>query len=88
LSNDLKLSDCPARRDGCAGEGGGAAGVTRGAVRSSAWCVPSMGTVQMGFKSPVYKPEIMKMNTKIPAEVKELRVIAALKEDYAKPVCR
>ena len=35
--NDLKLSDCPARRDGCAGEGGGAAGVTRGAVRSSAW---------------------------------------------------
>jgi len=34
---DLKLSDCPARRDGCAGEGGGAAGVTRGAVRSSAW---------------------------------------------------
>jgi hypothetical protein len=47
-----------------------------------------MGTVQMGFKSPVYKPEIMKMNTKIPAEVKELRVIAALKEDYAKPVCR
>jgi len=33
--NDLKLSDCPARRDGCAGEGGGAAGVTRGAVRSS-----------------------------------------------------
>ena len=36
-SNDLKLSDCPARRDGCAGEGGGAAGVTRGAVRSSAW---------------------------------------------------
>ena len=36
-ANDLKLSDCPARRDGCAGEGGGAAGVTRGAVRSSAW---------------------------------------------------
>ena len=35
--NDLKLSDCPARRDGCVGEGGGAAGVTRGAVRSSAW---------------------------------------------------
>ena len=35
--NDPKLSDCPARRDGCAGEGGGAAGVTRGAVRSSAW---------------------------------------------------
>ena len=35
--NDLKLSDCPARRDGCAGECGGAAGVTRGAVRSSAW---------------------------------------------------
>ena len=35
--NDLKLSDCPARRDGCAGESGGAAGVTRGAVRSSAW---------------------------------------------------
>ena len=30
----------------------------------------------------------MKMNNKIPAEVKELRVIAALKEDYAKPVCR
>jgi hypothetical protein len=40
-----------------------------------------MGTVQTGFKSPVYKPEIMKMNTKIPAEVKGLRVIAALKED-------
>jgi hypothetical protein len=44
---DLKLSDCPARRDGCVGEGGGAAGVTRGAVRSSAWlgvtdCVESM----------------------------------------------
>ncbi len=36
-SNDPKLSDCPARRDGCVGEGGGAAGVTRGAVRSSAW---------------------------------------------------
>jgi hypothetical protein len=35
--DDLKLSDCPARRDGCAGEGGGAVGVTRGAVRSSAW---------------------------------------------------
>jgi hypothetical protein len=33
-------------------------------VASSAMCVPSMGTVQMGFKSPVYKPEIMKMNTK------------------------
>jgi hypothetical protein len=32
-----------------------------------------MGTVQMGFKSPVYKPEIMKMNTKIPAEVKVYR---------------
>ena len=25
-------------------------------------CVPSMGTVQMGFKSPVYEPEIMKMS--------------------------
>jgi hypothetical protein len=47
-----------------------------------------MGTVQMGFKSPVYKPEIMKTNTKIPAEVKGLRVIVALKEDYAKPVSR
>ena len=56
--NALKLSDCPARRDGCAGDSsgarslptgspkggcgcarqrGGAAGVTRGAVRSSAW---------------------------------------------------
>jgi len=58
------------------------------AVATHGLCVPSMGTVQMGFKSPVYKPEIMKMNTKIPAEVKELRVIAALKEDYAKPVCR
>ena len=52
------------------------------------WVRCSMGTVRMGFKSPGWKPEIMKMNTKIPAEVKELRVIAALKEDYAKPVCR
>ena len=49
-------------------------------LASRALCVPGMGTVLMGFKSPVYKPEIMKMNTKIPAEVKELRVIAALKE--------
>jgi hypothetical protein len=50
-------------------------------------CVPSMGTVLMGFKSPVLKPEIMKMNNKIPAEVKVLRVIAALKEDDATPAC-
>ncbi len=48
--NDPKLSDCPARRDGCAGEGGGAAGVTRGAVRSSAW----LGDVLIGvwFSGP------------------------------------
>ena len=39
-----------------------------------------MGTVLMGLKSPVYKPEIMKMTTKIPAEVKELRVTVALNE--------
>src|SRR4051812_13773985 len=36
-ANDPKLSDRGARRDGCAGEGGGAAGVTRGTVRCSAW---------------------------------------------------
>ena len=30
----------------------------------------------------------MKMNNKIPAEVKEWRATAALKEDYAKSVCR
>ena len=46
-----------------------------------------MGTVRMGFKSLGCKPEIMKMNTKIPAEVKEVRVIGALKEDDAKPAC-
>jgi hypothetical protein len=49
-------------------------------LSSRAWRVPSMGTVQMGFKSPVSKPEIMKTSTKIPAEVKELRVIVPLKE--------
>ena len=31
-------------------------------VATTDLCVPSMGTVQMGFKSPVYKPEIMKMS--------------------------
>ena len=35
--NDPKLSDGSERRDGCAGEGGGAAGVTRTDVRCSAW---------------------------------------------------
>jgi hypothetical protein len=31
--NDPKLSDCGGWRDGCAGEGGGAASLTAGAVR-------------------------------------------------------
>ena len=35
--NDPKLSDGGGWRDGCAGEGGGAASVTAGAVRCSAW---------------------------------------------------
>ena len=35
--NDHKLSDGGGWRDGCAGEGGGAASVTAGAVRCSAW---------------------------------------------------
>ena len=34
---DPKLSDGGGWRDGCAGEGGGAANVTAGAVRCSAW---------------------------------------------------
>src|SRR4051812_11479619 len=36
-ANDPKLSDGGGWRDGCAGEGGGAASVTAGAVRCSAW---------------------------------------------------
>ena len=35
--NDPKLSDGGGWRGGCAGEGGGAAAVTAGAVRCSAW---------------------------------------------------
>ena len=35
--NDPKLSDGGGWRDGCAGAGGGAASVTAGAVRCSAW---------------------------------------------------
>ena len=35
--NDPKLSDGGGWRAGCAGEGGGAASVTAGAVRCSAW---------------------------------------------------
>ena len=35
--NDPKLSDGGGWRDGCVGEGGGAASVTAGAVRCSAW---------------------------------------------------
>ena len=35
--NDPKLSDGGGWRDGCAGEGGGAASVTAAAVRCSAW---------------------------------------------------
>jgi len=35
--NDPKLSDGGGWRDGCAGEDGGAASVTAGAVRCSAW---------------------------------------------------
>ena len=35
--NDRKLSDGGGWRDGCAGEGGGAASVTAAAVRCSAW---------------------------------------------------
>jgi len=35
--NDPKLSDGGGWRDGCAGEGGGSASVTAGAVRCSAW---------------------------------------------------
>ena len=31
-----------------------------GRVRCSAWCVPSMGTVLMGLKSPVDKPDMTK----------------------------
>jgi hypothetical protein len=38
--NDPKLSDGGGWRDGCAGEGGGAASVTAGAVRCSAWLGP------------------------------------------------
>jgi hypothetical protein len=34
---DPKLSDGGGWRDGCTGEGGGAASVTAGAVRCSAW---------------------------------------------------
>ena len=37
MPNDPKLSDGGGWRDGCAGEGGGAASVTAGAVRCSAW---------------------------------------------------
>ena len=65
--------------------------IQTGALPAVGWSslgVPSMGTVLMGFKSLGCKPEIMKMNTKIPAEVKEVRVIGALKEDDAKPACR
>ena len=40
LVADPKLSDGGGWRDGCAGEGGGAASVTAGAVRCSAWLGP------------------------------------------------
>ncbi len=36
-ANDNQLSDGHDWRDGCVGEGGGATGVTTGAVRCSAW---------------------------------------------------
>jgi hypothetical protein len=51
--------------------------------------VPSMGAVLMGFKSPVYKPtHDENILMKIPAEVKVQRVIAGLKEDWARPASR
>ncbi len=45
LPNDPKLSDGGGWRDGCAGEGGGAASVTAGAVRCSAWLGVGVFTV-------------------------------------------
>ena len=49
--NDPKLSDGGGWRDGCAGEGGGAASVTAGAVRCSAW----LGAVVIWVLEPVFQ---------------------------------
>jgi hypothetical protein len=41
-----------------------------------------------GVQVPCMKTRTMKMENRIPAEVKGRRVTVFLKEDYAKPVCR
>jgi len=48
--NDPKLSDGGGWRDGCTGAGGGAASVTAGAVRCSAWLGALRDPLVIGFK--------------------------------------
>ena len=76
-ANYRKLSDGGGWRDGCAGEGGGAASVTAGAVRCSAWlgdsfdCGRAMMKIEAGKNAHNVKVDTLRSNLEMPRRLDE-----------------